>query len=194
MFSRWRPLAVLAVSLCVAGCSSSDRVDAAVKKGQERKAAPDFALKDSEGKTLRLSDYKGRVVLLNFWATWCGPCRVEIPWFVQFEQAHKSEGFAVIGVSMDEEGWDIVKPYIERMKVNYRMAIGNDEVAEKYGGVSALPTSFLIDREGKIASVHEGLVSRKTYQDEIIELLAESRRGILPAGARGIPAVLVRAK
>jgi thiol-disulfide isomerase/thioredoxin len=114
-------------------------------------------------------------VLLNFWATWCGPCRIEIPWFVTFEQQFKDRGFAVIGVSMDEDGWDSVKPYLEAKKVNYRVLMGNDTVAEMYGGVSSLPTTFLIDRDGKIAAIHVGLVSKGSYEHDIDQLMGQPR-------------------
>jgi peroxiredoxin len=148
-----------------------------VKPAKERRPAPDFALKDENGATVRLSDYRGKVVLLNFWATWCGPCKIEIPWFVEFESKYKDQGFAVIGVSMDEGGWDDVKPYLRRVKVNYRVVIGDEEVAQKYGSVEALPTSFLIDREGLIASVHVGLVPKSDYQKSIEALLGSGSEG-----------------
>jgi peroxiredoxin len=156
-----------------AGCSRKENaVEAAsVKPVSDRRPAPDFSLKDENGAAVKLSDYRGKVVLLNFWATWCGPCKIEIPWFVEFESRYKDQGFAVIGVSMDEGGWDDVKPYLRRVNVNYRILLGNDEVAMLYGGVEALPTSFLIDRDGRIASVHVGLVSKGDYQSDIDTLL-----------------------
>jgi len=131
-----------------------------VKAEQERKAAPDFNLKDADGKAVKLSDYKGKVVLLNFWATWCGPCKIEIPWFMDFEQTYKDKNFAVLGVSLDEDGWDSVKPYIQQKKINYRVMIGTEQVAQMYGEVDSLPTTFMIDREGRVAAVHIGLVSK----------------------------------
>ncbi len=145
---------------------------AALKPVKDRKPAPDFTLKDSMGRSFKLSDYKGKVVLLNFWATWCGPCKIEIPWFAEFEQKHKDQGFAVLGISMDEEGWEVVRPYLEKTRMNYRVAIGNDTMAQLYGGVDSLPTSFMVDRQGRIASVHVGLVSKSDYQNEITEMLA----------------------
>ncbi len=144
---------------------------AAVKKEKDRRIAPDFTLKDAMGRPVKHSDYKGKVVLLNFWATWCGPCKIEIPWFIEFEQTFKDKGFAVLGVSMDEEGWDIVKPYLERSKINYRVLIGDDMTAQNYGGVDSLPTSFLLDKEGRIAATHIGLVSKSVYQNDINTLL-----------------------
>jgi cytochrome c biogenesis protein CcmG/thiol:disulfide interchange protein DsbE len=155
----------------VFGLLAIGQMSAAVKAPKERKAAAPFTLKDAAGKSVSLSDYKGKVVLLNFWATYCGPCKIEIPWFIEFEQKYKDRGFAVLGVSMDEEGWEIVKPYIAKNKINYRMLLGNDTVARQYGGVDSLPTTFIVDSAGRIASTHVGLVSKSDYENEIIELL-----------------------
>src|SRR5437588_9325940 len=114
---RWigASLAGFALGWFLYGCSPSKPVKAAVKPDSERHTAPDFALKDADGKVVRLSDYKGKVVLLDFWATWCGPCKMEIPWFMDFERQHKHEGFSVLGVSMDEDGWDAVKPFVNQL-------------------------------------------------------------------------------
>jgi peroxiredoxin len=182
----------LLVGCFVEGCSKPQlSVSAAsVKAEKERRAAPDFALKDAEGKLVHLSDYHGKVVLLDFWATWCGPCKIEIPWFMDFQRQNQEKGLVVLGVSMDDEGWEIVKPYLASMKVNYRVVIGNDHTAQLYGGVDALPTTFLIDRDGKIAAVHVGLVDRKDFENGIDELLrapakTASDRVALPAVALG---------
>jgi peroxiredoxin len=164
------------LAVALAGCSAgSDRVQAAVKPDAKRKAAPDFVLKDLNGNTAKLSDYRGKIVLLNFWATWCGPCKIEIPWFIEFEQTYKDRGFAVLGVAMDDEGWEAVKPYLASRKINYRVVLGTDQLAQQYGGVDSLPTTFVIDRDGRIASTHVGLVSRHDYEDEIKQLLENAK-------------------
>lgn len=144
-----------------------------LKAEADRNLAPDFTLEDANGQSVTLSDLKGKVVLLNFWATWCVPCRIEIPWFVDMEREFKDKGFAVVGISMDEDGWDAVKPFIADMKVNYRIVLGTEELAQLYSGVQALPTSFIIDRNGKIASVHMGIVSRSVFEEEIRALLQD---------------------
>ena len=140
-----------------------------------RKAAPDFELKDSDGRTVRLSDYKGKVIVLDFWATWCSPCKVEIPWFQEFERKNKDRGFAVLGVAMDDGGWNTVKPFLKEFKVNYRVMMGDDQTADRFGGIEALPTTLLIDRSGRIASTHVGLVSKKDFENAIEQLLQDQR-------------------
>ncbi len=185
---------LVCVALLLAACSSPSRSvrAASLKPDKERKQAPEFALKDAYGRVVRLSDYRGKVVLLNFWATWCGPCKIEIPWFIDFERRYRDRGFAVIGIAMDDEGWEVVKPYIGRMAINYRIVQGSEEITSLYGGVEALPTTFMIDRSGKVATVHVGLAGKGDFEDGIKQLVdasAEAQR----AGARSaLPAFLVR--
>jgi peroxiredoxin len=169
---------VLAGAWIFTGCSAPVTAKAAVKPEKDRKAAPEFTLKDANGQTVHIADYKGKVVLLDFWATWCAPCKVEIPWFMEFEQQLKDRGFAVLGVSMDEDGWPAVKPYIQTLKVNYRVVLGTEQVGELYGGVDSLPTTFLIDRQGKIASIHIGLSrGKEDFRNDIVQLL-DARAGV----------------
>lgn len=148
-------------------------LSARVGNAKDRRSAPDFALADASGATVRLSDYKGKVVLLNFWATWCGPCKIEIPWFVEFEKTYSGRGFAVLGISLDDDGWAAVRPYIEQKKVNYRVMVADGNTAKQFGGVESLPTTLLIDRDGKIASGHVGLTGKSTYEDQIEQLLGK---------------------
>jgi cytochrome c biogenesis protein CcmG/thiol:disulfide interchange protein DsbE len=133
-------------------------------------APPDFALTDVSGANFQLSDYQGKVILLNFWATWCKPCEGEIPWFVEFQREHGNQGFTVIGVSLDEDGWKAVRPVIESQKINYRVGIGDNALAQKYG-VDSLPKSLLIDRDGRILVKHVGITSKSQYEREIVRAL-----------------------
>jgi cytochrome c biogenesis protein CcmG/thiol:disulfide interchange protein DsbE len=167
---------------CLA-CSREPTAHAqSAKDPKDRKAAPDFELKDVNGKVVKLSDFRGKAVMVDFWATWCGPCKVEIPWFMDFERKYKDQGFVVIGVAMDDEGWQVVKPFAEEMKMNYRVVLGNDRTADMYGGIEALPTTVLIDRDGRVASMHVGLTGKKEFQDAIEKLLetpAETHAALL---------------
>lgn len=143
----------------------------------ERKPAPDFTLQDADGNSLKLSDLRGKVVVVNFWATWCGPCALEIPWFIEFEQQYKSKGLEIVGISMDEDGWKAIKPYVAAKKMNYRILLGNDSVGQLYGGVDSLPTTFIIDRQGRLAfPPHVGLPGKSEYLNEIQTLLGEKQQ------------------
>jgi len=148
------------------------QVSASVKTLKDGQAAPDFTSLDADGHSVRLSAYKGRVVLLNFWATWCHGCQTEIPWLIEFESKYSDRGFSVIGVSMDDSGWKSVKPFIDEKKMNYPVVIGNDEMAKPYG-LSSMPMTFLIDRKGKIAGTSVGVVDKKACEIEIVSLLAK---------------------
>lgn len=134
--------------------------------------APDFALKDiSSGKTVKLSDYKGRAIVLNFWATWCPPCKTEIPWFEDLADKYRSQGLEVIGVAMDDASEKDIASFAKDMKMNYPVLLGKEEVSDLYGGVEMLPTTFYIDRSGKITDHVLGLVSRKEIEDNAVKAL-----------------------
>jgi thiol-disulfide isomerase/thioredoxin len=165
---------LLTVIALVAGCSSAPKATpaAAVAAHPDRKIAANFSLTDANGAPVTLAGLKGKVVLLNFWATWCGPCKVEIPWFTQFNKTYKDKGLAVVGVAMDDDGWKSVKPYLTEKKMDYTIVVGNDQVGQSYGGIDSLPTTFLIDRDGRIAFTHTGLVAKDTYEKEIQSLLS----------------------
>jgi len=168
------------------GCSLSPTAvkAASLKPDSDRRPAPEFTLKDSDGKLVHLSDYRGKVVLLDFWATWCGPCRIEIPSFIDMQRKYKDRGFEVLGISMDDEGWEVVKPFLAEVGVNYRVLMGNDPTSQLYGGVDALPTTFLIDRDGRIAAVYISLHSRKDFEDGVEELLRSPALHASIAGAK----------
>jgi len=128
------------------------------------KRAPEVTFKDLNGKDATLAQYKGKVVLVNFWATWCDPCYIEIPWLI------------VLGISMDEEGKAAVDPFLakerfnvngQKLPMNYPIVIGNDEVADKFGGLLGYPTSFLISRDGKIVKKVQGLISYEEFTKAI---------------------------
>jgi peroxiredoxin len=148
-------------------------VRAALQPARDRKPAPAFALKDSSGKTVTLNDFRGKVVLLDFWATWCHGCKLEIPWFSEFEQKYHAKGLAVVGVSMDEGGWSVVKPFLAETHVPYRMLLGDDATAKRYG-IGSLPDTFLIDRDGRLAAAYkEGLVDKGDVDANIQAILSE---------------------
>src|SRR5215469_9872215 len=139
-----------------------------------RKTSPDFTLTDSTGASIKLSGYKGRVVLLDFWATWCGGCKEEIPWYMNFQNKYKDSGLSVIGVSLDDDGWKSVKPFLAELKVNYTVVIGKwDEMARRFG-FDQLQVTLLLDREGRIADSHTGMIDKDAFEKEIHILLKES--------------------
>jgi peroxiredoxin len=139
---------------------------------EQRKAAPDFNLQDASGSNVSLSSLKGKVVLLNFWATWCEGCQVEIPWFIQFQKKFQQQGLVVVGVSMDDDGWKAVRPWIQEKGVNYPIVIGSKQLSDDYA-VSGMPQTVLIDRDGKIACVESGLVKRVATEKRIRALLTD---------------------
>ncbi len=141
---------------------------------EQRTEAPDFTLPAMEGGNATLADYAGSVLLLNFWATWCRPCRIEMPWFVEFQDAFAERGFGVLGVSVDETAWDVVRPFLDREPVNYRIAVADTtQRLTPFGPITVLPTTWLIDRQGRLAATHVGLVDRTVLENDLQQLLAE---------------------
>lgn len=164
--------ATLAAALLCVAALPSPRAAAADRDG--RKAAPNFSLTDASGKRVRISDFKGHVVILDFWATWCHGCKTEIPWFMEFQNRYRQSGLAVLGVAMDDEGWKIVRPFFEKSGMNYTVVVGNEAVAKLYG-LDSMPMTVVIDRKGKIAAVHVGLVEKDAFEKEIQDLLNQRR-------------------
>jgi peroxiredoxin len=130
-------------------------------------AAPEFALKDTAGNTLRLADLRGKAVLLNFWATWCPPCKVEIPWFIELQKRYGPQGLQVVGVAMDESSKEAVAKFAREQGINYTIVHGDDQVGDSYGGIQALPTTFYIGRDGKIVKRVFGLASHKEVEESV---------------------------
>jgi peroxiredoxin len=133
--------------------------------------APAWELKDLDGKPVKLADFKGRVVLLNFWATWCPPCRAEIPDLVSLQQQYSPRGLVVIGVALDEGGAARVRPFVKKFGIEYPVVIGNQKIAEAYGGIDAVPTTFVIDRKGNVVAEQKGAAGRAEFESEIKPLL-----------------------
>ncbi|HXY15563.1 MAG TPA: TlpA disulfide reductase family protein [Terriglobales bacterium] len=136
--------------------------------------APDFTLQSLEGKTVRLSDYRGKAVLLNFWATWCAPCKIEMPWFVELQKQYGSEGLQIVGVAMDDASPKDIAAFAREMGVNYPVLIGKEAVGDAYGGVQFLPESFYIDRNGKVVDKAFGLKGRGEIEDNIKKIIAST--------------------
>jgi peroxiredoxin len=135
--------------------------------------APDFALASLDGKTLKLSDYRGKAVLLNFWATWCEPCKIEMPWFVDLQNKYGPQGLQVLGVAMDDASPKDIAEFAQKMSVNYPILIGKEKVGDDYGGVQYLPSTFYVGRNGKIVNRVFGLVSRSEIEGDIQKALAQ---------------------
>ncbi|MHB8652505.1 MAG: TlpA family protein disulfide reductase [Terriglobia bacterium] len=143
----------------------------AMNAGGNHPVAPDFSLTGINGEKVNLADYKGKVLMVDFWATWCGPCRVEIPGFVELENRYRDQGFAIVGISKDD-GPDVVRDFYKEFKMNYPVALANDDVDQLYGGIIGLPTTFLIGRDGRIYAKHTGTTDISVFEQEIKMLLA----------------------
>jgi thiol-disulfide isomerase/thioredoxin len=169
-------IAIAAIAVIVLAAHFADKatrlhVSGGLKKADSAgagKPAPDFTLKSVDGKNVNLAQYRGKVVLVNFWATWCDPCRIEIPWLIEMQQKYSAKGFTVLGIAMDEEGKSVVAPFVEKEKfdvngnpslMNYPIVIGDEQVVDKFGGLFGYPTSVLISRDGKQIKRITGLIS-----------------------------------
>jgi len=142
--------------------------------GEVGSQAPEFQLADLTGNQVSLSSLKGRVVIVDFWATWCGPCVMEVPHFVNLQSKYRNQGLAIVGVSMDAGGAKDVKPFADEHDVNYTMLIGNEDVSRSYGHINAIPTTFVIDRNGKIVQRFIGFTPPELIEKTIEPLLASS--------------------
>lgn len=166
----------VAITLTAASFALPANLPADLRPPASRKIAPDFSLEDSTGAFIKLSSYKGRVVLLDFWATWCTGCKQEIPWYMEFQDKYKVGGLSAIGVSLDDDGWKSVKPFLQEHKINYPIVIGNWDTMGKSFGFNSMPATLLIDRDGKIAELHIGMVDKEAFEADIRTLLKESAK------------------
>jgi peroxiredoxin len=135
-------------------------------------SAPNFDLATLDGRRVKLSDYRGKAVLLNFWATWCSPCKVEMPWFVDLQKKYGNDGLVILGIAMDDSESAKIAQFAHEMGVNYPVLLGTDKVSEDYGSVEFLPTSFYIDRDGKIVGKGTGLLGRGEIEANVRKALA----------------------
>lgn len=134
--------------------------------------APDFSLFTLDGQKVKLSDYRGKAVLLNFWATWCPPCKVEMPWFVDLQKQYGKDGLVILGVAMDDSEPAAIGKFAQELGVNYTVLLGTDKVSDDYGDVQYLPTTFFIGRNGAIVDKLTGLLDRKDIEDDVQKALA----------------------
>ena len=143
------------------------------KDQSETRKASEFELKTLDGRAVKLSDFRGKAVVLNFWATYCGPCRVEMPWLIDLYQQYRSRGLEIIGVSMDDDGEQRqVADFLREFRVNYTILLGNRVVGDAYGGVRFLPQTFFIDRKGQITGSAVGMKSKQEFETYINQLLS----------------------
>jgi thiol-disulfide isomerase/thioredoxin len=143
----------------------------------DRPLAPDFTLKDMDGKSVQLVDSRGRVVIVDFWATWCPPCQAEIPHFIELYDDYANQGLEILGISLDRSGEQVVRPFVQEFAINYSVLVEGEQspvqVAQEFGGVVGIPTTFLIDRQGRIYKKFVGYVEKSILEREVRVLLAE---------------------
>ena len=169
---------VVVAALLLYGVARWSRQPAAGAGGSAPRPAPGFTLQSLDGRTVRLSDFHGKAVVLNFWATWCAPCRVEMPWLVELSRRYRAQGVEVVGVSMDDPGQEQeVAKFTRERGVDYTILLGNDAVGDAYGGARFLPQTFFLDRDGRIVKQAVGVTTRGELEENVREL----------AGARSLP-------
>ncbi len=164
--------------LSVTGCKKNVKVEPsaemsnpAVEKTESSEAAPNFVLTSTDGKNIKLSDFRGKVVIVDFWATWCPPCRKGIPDLIELQKEFK-DNLVVIGISLDQDTKSDVIPFMKKYGINYPIVYGDNQVVMEYGSINAIPTSFVINKEGKIVDKHIGLVPKSDYESKIKEILS----------------------
>jgi cytochrome c biogenesis protein CcmG/thiol:disulfide interchange protein DsbE len=173
-------LLILIVTTNFSACNSGAANSKSSAATEPRPDEPVVTFKNLQGQDVPLASLKGKVVVVNFWATWCEPCRVEIPWMIGFQQKYADKGLTILGVAMDEEGKSVVEPYVQKTQfdvdghpatMNYPIVLGNDELAEKFGGLIGFPTTIVISRDGKVQKRYIGLADEGDLEKEIKGLL-----------------------
>ncbi len=158
-----KPVQIVVAVLLVLGVSLSTAFAA--------DPAPNFSLKTADGKTIELKKLTGKVVVVNFWATWCSPCRREIPGMINVYEKYKSKGLEIVGIALDRGGWNDVTPYLAKNKISYPIVIGDQKLTDQYGGVEAIPTTFIVDRKGNIVSKHVGAILEADFEKAVKAVL-----------------------
>jgi len=165
-FQKLLAMACVVVVLTLIGCGKGMQ-NQGTKETSSAAAEASVQIPTMEGTNTSLDQYKGKVVLVNFWATWCAPCRIEIPWLIEFIEKYGPKGLVILGVAMDDEGNQVVQPYVRDRRfdvnghpeaMNYPILLGNSKIAEKFGGILGMPTSMLYSREGKKVKTIVGLI------------------------------------
>jgi peroxiredoxin len=174
------PVTMIILSVLISSCSA-DKANGSDKKPTEQKtnraaatsqsdqyvAAPDFALEDLDGDVVRLSDHKGKVVFLNFWATWCPPCRAEIPYFIDLVEKYGDDGFEVVGIALDPHDFSKVQTFVDQQGINYTILYDTKNVQGMYGGIQSIPTTFVINRDGKVVEQIVGSRPKNVFESTI---------------------------
>ena len=164
-------LSITAIALATWLWSRGGSNASETKQVANTQLAPSWELQNLDGRTVHFSDFKGKVVVLDFWATWCPPCRAEIPGFIELQKKYQAQGLAVIGVSVDQAGAETVRAFAEKLGINYPVVLTDTKTVDAYGGVDRLPTTFVVDRSGRIVKQHLGFTEKSEIEAEIKSLL-----------------------